>query len=219
MFRVCIKTDQEICGGVLDKDSIDLTANAFIKLNKMALGRIGRKMKNQHMEDSTGKASGIKFIIAQKEDVDHLEEIRAIAFQPIFDSFRSILGDTIYEYAQLPEDEAQRDLLKSLFEKHSIWKTWKVNLKEKIIGFISIRIDESAKVGEIGLNAIHPNYSNKGIGTQMYHFAVEVMKNAGMKVATVATGGDPSHLSAINAYRKAGFTVEIPSVWMCQVIK
>lgn len=171
------------------------------------------------MEDRSDNDSSIKFIIAQKEDIDHLEAIRAIAFQPIFDSFRSILGDTIYEYAQLPEDEAQRDLLKSLFEKNSIWKTWKVNLEEKTIGFISIRMDESAKVGEIGLNAIHPNYSNKGIGTQMYNFAVEVMKNAGMKVATVATGGDPSHLSARKAYRKAGFTVEIPSVWMCQVIK
>ncbi len=163
--------------------------------------------------------STIKFIVAQEEDIDQLESIRLRAFQPIFDSFRNILGTTIYEHAQLPEDMAQKDLLKSLLTTDSIWTTWKVNLDELTIGFISIRIDKKAKVGEIGLNAIDPSYSNKGIGTQMYHFAIEEMKKAGMKVATVATGGDPSHLSARKAYNKAGFNVEIPSVWMCQELE
>ena len=158
----------------------------------------------------------IKFLIANKEDIDSLEEIRKRAFQPIFDSFRSILGDTIYEYAQLPGDLAQKDYLRSLFDEDSVWKMWKVMGNEKIIGFVSIRIDEKTQVGEIGLNAIDPDDSKKGIGTQMYSFAVDIMKKAGMKVATVSTGGDPSHLPARKAYRKAGFLVEIPSVWMCQ---
>ncbi|MDN5215092.1 GNAT family N-acetyltransferase [Fulvivirgaceae bacterium BMA12] len=167
----------------------------------------------------TNSDSGLKFIIAQKEDLDSLEEIRKKAFQPVFDSFRNILGDTIYEFAQLPEDIAQKDLLKSLFDEDSIWETWKVTYDEKTIGFVSIRMDEPAKVGEIGLNAIDPDFSNKGIGSQMYNFAVDIMKKAGMKVATVATGGDPAHLPARKAYRKAGFLVEIPSVWMCQELE
>ena len=171
------------------------------------------------MIDNSKTKPPIKFIGVVKNDLVYLEQIRRLAFQPIFDSFRQILGNTIYEYAQLPEDEAQKDLLKSLFDKNSIWQTWKVNLEETTVGFISIRIDKKAKVGEIGLNAVHPNYANKGIGTQMYDFAVEIMRKEGMKVATVATGGDPSHLSARKAYRKAGFNVEIPSVWMCQVIE
>ncbi len=158
----------------------------------------------------------IQFIVASKVDLDDLEEIRAKAFQPIFDSFKNILGDTIYEHAQLPEDMAQQAMLKALFDEQTIWHTWKVVAHEKTIGFISIRLDKAAQVGEIGLNAIDPDFSNKGIGTQMYHFAVEVMKKAGMKVATVATGGDPAHRPAREAYRKAGFVVEIPSVWMCQ---
>jgi hypothetical protein len=35
-----------------------------------------------------------------------------------------------------------------------------------------------------------------------------------MRVATVGTGGDPSHAPARRAYEKAGFDREIPSVWM-----
>ncbi|KAA3624019.1 MAG: GNAT family N-acetyltransferase [Bacteroidetes bacterium] len=171
------------------------------------------------INNSSKNESNIEFIVADEKDIDTLEDIRESAFQPIFDSFRNILGKTIYEYAQLPEDEAQKELLKSLFDEDSIWKTWKVNLEEVTVGFVSIRIDKKAKVGEIGLNAVHPKYAKRGIGTQMYDFAVEIMRNEGMKVATVATGGDPSHLSARKAYRKAGFDVEIPSVWMCQVIE
>jgi hypothetical protein len=37
------------------------------------------------------------------------------------------------------------------------------------------------------------------------------MKEAGMQVATVSTGGDPSHAPARRAYEKAGFTASIPS--------
>ncbi len=160
----------------------------------------------------------LQFVIAQKEDIDQLEIIRKKAFQPIFDSFRSILGETIYEHAQRPEDLAQKDFLKSLFDEDSIWKTWKVIDDKNCIGFISIRMDAPTQVGEIGLNAIDPDFSGKGNGTRMYNFALDTMKQAGMKVATVATGGDPAHLPARKAYQKAGFTVEIPSVWMCQVL-
>jgi hypothetical protein len=50
----------------------------------------------------------------------------------------------------------------------------------------------------------------------MYHFAITRMKEAGMRVATVATGGDASHAPARRAYEKAGFAVQIPSVWLCR---
>ena len=158
----------------------------------------------------------LHFELAGQADLNELESIRQHAFQPIFDSFRHILGDTIYEAAQQPEDLAQQDFLRSLLEPDSIWTTWKASSEQQMVGFISIRLDQENLVGEIGLNAIDPVFSKRGFGTQMYQFALDVMREAGMKVATVATGGDPSHLPARKAYRKAGFDVEIPSVWMCQ---
>jgi ribosomal protein S18 acetylase RimI-like enzyme len=87
---------------------------------------------------------------------------------------------------------------------------------DEVVGFVAIRVDRETHVGEIGLNAVDPAHAGKGIGTAMYELAVARMKEAGMKVATVATGGDPSHAPARRAYRKAGFDVDIPSVWMCR---
>ena len=50
----------------------------------------------------------------------------------------------------------------------------------------------------------------------MYEYAVEQLRTAGMRVAEVGTGGDPSHAPARKAYAKAGFGPGIPSVYLYQ---
>jgi GNAT superfamily N-acetyltransferase len=143
-----------------------------------------------------------------------LQEIRRAAFAPVFASFRSILGDEIYELAQRRDDDAQEGLLASLLPADSGWELFVAQSSAEIVGFCSVRLNHETTVGEIGLNAVDPAHGGKGIGTAMYEFAVARLKEAGMKVATVGTGGDPSHAPARRAYRKAGFELEIPSVWM-----
>lgn len=156
---------------------------------------------------------------ATTQDHEKAEEIRQAAFAPVFSSFRSILGDSIYSIAQAAEDEAQVDMLSELFEEESDWELFIAEHSGLAVGFLSLKLDLTTKVGEIGLNAVHPSKCGRGIGTKMYEFALQRMEEAGMKVATVATGGDPSHMPARKAYRKAGFDTEIPSVWMCKLLK
>ena len=156
--------------------------------------------------------------LVRSEDAPRVQEIRQAAFEPTFASFRSILGDKIYELAQAREDEGQEALLSSMLKSESGWEVYTVELAGMVIGFVSVQLNQDTHVGEIGLNAVHPDYWGRGVGTAMYNFAIARMREAGMQVATVATGGDPSHAPARHAYRKAGFTVEIPSVWMCQTL-
>jgi ribosomal protein S18 acetylase RimI-like enzyme len=153
---------------------------------------------------------------ARPEDEIRLQAIRRAAFAPVFASFRSILGDEIYELAQRREDEAQEGLLTSLMAPDSGWTVYAAECGDEVVGFVAVRLDPKTHVGEIGLNAVDPAQAGRGVGTAMYEFAVARMEEAGMRVATVATGGDPSHTPARRAYRKAGFDVEIPSVWMCR---
>jgi ribosomal protein S18 acetylase RimI-like enzyme len=158
----------------------------------------------------------LHFRHARPEDAACLQAIRRAAFAPVFASFRSILGDEIYDLAQRREDEAQEGLLTSLMAADSGRELYVVQSGNEIVGFVTVRLDQETHVGEIGLNAVDPAHAGKGIGTAMYELAVARMKQAGMKVATVATGGDPSHTPARRAYQKAGFDREIPSVWMCR---
>jgi GNAT superfamily N-acetyltransferase len=148
-----------------------------------------------------------------------LEQIRQAAFAPVFASFREILGEEIYRRAQAHEDGKQGALLTSLLREDSGWEVYCAeDAGGEVVGFVSLQLDADRLVGEIGLNAVHPQHAGKGIGTSLYEHAVERMKAAGMRVATVATGGDPSHAPARRAYVKAGFDVEFPNVWMCRLL-
>ncbi len=91
-----------------------------------------------------------------------------------------------------------------------------VTLNEKIVGFVSFELDGDTGIGEIGLNAVHPDHASRGIGTRMYQHVLARMKESGMRLATVSTGGDPSHAPARRAYEKAGFGSVLPSVVMYQ---
>jgi GNAT superfamily N-acetyltransferase len=158
----------------------------------------------------------LHFRLARSEDAPRLQAIRRAAVAPIFAAFRSMLGDEIYEIAQRRQDEAQEQLLTSFFAPNSSWTLYVAQSGDEVVGFVAILLDSKTRVGEIGLNAVDPMHSGAGIGTAMYEFAAARMKEAGMKVATVSTGGDASHTPARRAYEKAGFDVAIPSVWMCR---
>jgi GNAT superfamily N-acetyltransferase len=156
----------------------------------------------------------LTFSRATPEQLAVLDGIRRAAFAPIFAAFRSILGDEIYELAQAREEQAQADHLTSLLQPDTSWELHAVARRGELVGFIAIKLDHDTKIGEIGLNAVHPDHAGKGVGTAMYDFAVARMREAGMRVATVGTGGDPSHAPARRAYEKAGFAVGIPSLWL-----
>ena len=147
-----------------------------------------------------------------------MQSVREAAFAPIFASFRSLLGDEIYAVAQAPGDAAQGELLASLLARDSGWTVYVAETAGAVAGFVSIKLDHQSRVSEIGLNAVDPSHAGHGIGTAMYEFAIARMKEAGMRVATVSTGGDASHAPARRAYEKAGFAVHIPSVWLCRML-
>lgn len=115
---------------------------------------------------------------------------------------------------QAREDAAQRDLLASLLSSQSGWEVHVAEVSGSVVGFVAIQLDHETRVGEIGLNAVHPGHAGRGIGTAMYDFALSRMKAAGRRAANVATGGEAGHAPARRAFEKAGFTVQIPSVWL-----
>jgi ribosomal protein S18 acetylase RimI-like enzyme len=147
-------------------------------------------------------------------DLTALQEIRRAAFAPVFASFRSLVGADIAEVAFAQADAEQAQLLAGLCEPHGKDHVFVAEHDGTLAGFVTYSLDEKTKVGEIGLNAVHPDFGGRGIGTRLVDFAVRQMREAGMLVASVGTGGDDSHAPARRAYEKAGFGPSIPSVWM-----
>lgn len=149
----------------------------------------------------------------EPDDLSRLHEIRVAAFRPVFESFRSIVGDTIAPIAIAQDERDQAEHLDSICKPGADQEMHVVELDDEIVAFCALSLNRKAGIGEIGLNAVDPARQGKGIGTWMYAAMLDRLKQAGMTVATVGTGGDPSHAPARRAYEKAGFGPFIPSVY------
>jgi GNAT superfamily N-acetyltransferase len=149
---------------------------------------------------------------SRDEDLSRLQAIRQAAFAPVFASFAAITGERIAAVAFDRADAEQAALLDELSHPKPGRHLIVAMLGEEIIGFAACTLDEAARLGEIGLNAVHPDHAGRGLGTAMYRHILGLMRDAGMEVAAVSTGGDPSHAPARRAYAKVGFGAPIPSV-------
>ncbi len=147
-------------------------------------------------------------------DLARLHDIREAAFKPVFASFRNLLGETIAGVALAGAEREQAELLDRVCDTGSADQVIAAEVGGEVVAFCAMSLDRDAQVGEIGLNAVHPDHQGRGIGTAMYDHVLAQMREAGMMVATVGPGGDASHAPARRAYEKAGFGPAIPSVYM-----
>jgi len=154
----------------------------------------------------------------EPDDLPAMQRVRNAAFEPVFRSFRDIVGEEIAALALAHADAEQAKLLKDICVADSAHHVLVVTIEDEIVGFVSFTIDAATRIGEIGLNAVYPEHAGRGIGTEMYEHVLARMKELGMAVATVGTGGDPSHASARRAYEKAGFGPAIPSLYMYRLL-
>lgn len=151
-------------------------------------------------------------------DLPRLHQIREAAFRPVFLSFRTIVGAEIAKVAFASAEREQADLLDRICAAGASHDVLIAVGDGEIVAFCAMSLDRDTGVGEIGLNAVHPDHQSSGIGAAMYALALDRMRAAGMRVATVGTGGDPSHAPARRAYEKAGFGPAIPSLHMYRML-
>jgi GNAT superfamily N-acetyltransferase len=141
----------------------------------------------------------------EPRDLPALQSIRQAAFEPIFRSWREIVGTEIAAIAFSRADDDQAKLLDAICAPGSGHHVFVVMVGEPIVCFVTFAIDTARRTGEIGLNAVHPDHAGRGLGTWMYEHVMARMREPGLVLATVGTGGDPSHAPARRAYEKAGF--------------
>lgn len=73
------------------------------------------------------------------------------------------------------------------------------------VGFIAVKLDTDASMGEIYMVAVDPDFQSQGIGTALVEFALAWMKEGEISIAMVETGGDLGHNPARRTYEKTGF--------------
>jgi ribosomal protein S18 acetylase RimI-like enzyme len=143
------------------------------------------------------------------EHADRIVELSLAAWTPVFTSFRTILGDALY---QRVHPNWQRDQAASVRAALDTNETWVAVTDHEITGFVNLTFDHAERSGEIYMIAVDPAAQRRGIATALTEFALREMRARGLTLAIVATGGDPGHAPARATYEKAGFT-GCPQVW------
>ena len=152
------------------------------------------------------------------EDLPALQRVRRAAFGPVFRSFAELVGERITSIAFAHADAEQAQLLDELCRAGSEHQVLVATSDGVIVGFVSFTMNVDRRMGEIGLNAVHPDHAGRGIGAKMYEYVLSRMKERGLALATVSTGGDPSHAPARRAYEKAGFGPALPSLSLYKLL-
>ncbi len=144
-------------------------------------------------------------------DLEEIVRLSLLAWEPVFDSFRQVMGSVIFTHV-FPEWRAtQKETVETFCKARENRVILVAEVDGNMAGFLVYDLNHTDKTGEVQLLAVHPHYQNQGIGTALNNLALIKMKDSGMKVATVGTGGDPGHAPARRSYEKAGYTA-LPAI-------
>jgi len=139
-------------------------------------------------------------------DVDDVVQLSLLAWEPVFESLRQVLGPAVYSAIWPDWRTSQRAGIEGVCKDGGDTHTWVAELDGTVVGFLSYKLNDDDKTGEVLLLAVHPEYQNLGIGTELNEFALGKMQECGMQMAKVETGGDSGHAPARRCYEKAGYT-------------
>ncbi|MBW4575083.1 MAG: GNAT family N-acetyltransferase [Aphanothece sp. CMT-3BRIN-NPC111] len=141
-------------------------------------------------------------------DPRHLDAVIRLslrAWTPVFDSIQNAMNADVYQ-AFYPNDwrASQQKAVEDVCAAEDT-NVWLAIDADSTVGFVAVKLHSEDSMGEIYMVAVDPDFQGHGIGSALIEFALTWMKDAGMSIAMVETGGDPGHAPARHTYEKVGF--------------
>ncbi len=143
----------------------------------------------------------------EDQDAEAVVGLSLRAWGPVFVSLEQAMGSEIFGRLHPDWREDQRRAVEAVCASRET-RVWVAEVGGSAVGFVAVEVyDPERSMGEISMLAVDPDYQGGGIGTALTEFALDRLKDAGMKVAMVETGGDPGHAAARRTYEKAGYVL------------
>ncbi|MBN2003830.1 MAG: GNAT family N-acetyltransferase [Anaerolineae bacterium] len=145
------------------------------------------------------------------EDIEAIVQLSLLAWEPVFESFAQVLGPAVYSLVWPDWRASQRAAVEGVCKDGEKASVLVAEVDDGVAGFLAYVLNRESRVGEVHLLAVHPDCQNAGVGAALNAFALQKMKEGGMRMAQVETGGDPAHAPARRCYEKAGY-IPLPIV-------
>jgi ribosomal protein S18 acetylase RimI-like enzyme len=140
------------------------------------------------------------------DDHEAIVALSLRAWVPVFESVGEVLGEeltTLLHGVDWREHQA-REVRAAL--ANASQRAWVASTEGRIVGFVAAAVvDERRLIGEITMVAVDPDAQNRGIGGALTEHAAGWLRDQGMRVALIATGGDGGHAPARRVYERLGF--------------
>jgi ribosomal protein S18 acetylase RimI-like enzyme len=137
-------------------------------------------------------------------DLDAVVALSLRAWQPVFPSITEALTPEIDALLTTPDwPTAQARDVEQVCRAEDVL-VWVATVNDAVAGFTALKIPDDKVLGEIYMLAVDPAFQGHGVGNALTEFALEWMRNEGVQVAMVETGGDPGHAPARRTYAGAG---------------
>jgi GNAT superfamily N-acetyltransferase len=154
----------------------------------------------------------------ESSDLEAIVEFSLRAWEPIYDSFRRVLGDPIFFRLHPDWRVVQADAVRSscTSEERDVFVAV---VDRRPVGFSAVALNAfHERMGVIDIIAVDPDHQRRGIATRLIDRSIDHMRKSGMDIVAVGTGGDDGHAPARAAYEAYGFTA-LPGVRYLKLIE
>jgi GNAT superfamily N-acetyltransferase len=155
----------------------------------------------------------------RESDLDAIVELSLRAWEPVFESLRAVLGDAIFARLHQPDwrtVQAEAVRWSCTSEERDVFVAV---AGEKPVGFATVALNAYHDgMGAVDMIAVDPSFQRRGIATALMNRSADHMREHGMDIAVVETGGDPGHAPARAMYERSGYTA-LPVVRYLELLR
>ena len=142
-----------------------------------------------------------------QRDLTPLIDLTIETFGPFYErSFRPLVGDAVFAHQHGHWREDYRAQVSGLHDPANNRYVAVAERGDVISGYVAWTIDPERRHGDIEILAVSVDDRRKGVGTALCAHAFDHMRQRGVEVVVIGTGGDPFHAPARALYESLGCT-------------
>ena len=157
-------------------------------------------------------SAGFEIRPFHESDLNAVVEFSLRAWEPVFESMHQVLGDAIFARLHNPDwRTVQAEAVRSNCTSKDR-DVFVAAVNQRPVGFATVALNAfHERMGVIDMIAVDPAYQRRGIARRLMDRSVDHMRERGMDIAALGTGGDPGHAPARALYEALGYTA-LPGV-------
>jgi GNAT superfamily N-acetyltransferase len=147
-----------------------------------------------------------------ESDLEAVVEFSLRAWEPVYESLREVLGDAIFARLNRPDWRAvQEEAVRSSCTSDER-DVFVAVADARPVGFAAVALNAFHEgMGVVDILAVDPCHQRRGVAKQLMERSAAHMREQGMDIAAVGTGGDAGHGPARALYESLGYTA-LPGV-------